>query len=220
MVRIRFRRMGLKKQPTYRIVVTDQRKARNGNYLEVIGHHNPRTRPSTDVIDEARALYWMSVGAQPSDSVKRLMQRTGTMARYERMTQGEALETLVAEAEAEAAKAEPISPRTEYPAPPAGQGKKSVAAAAVTAEAVAEPAAAAVAEAAAEAEAVEEPAEVEEAAAEAEAVEEPAEAEEPAAEAEAVEEVAEAEEPAAEAEAVEEPAEAEEADDDTKDKSD
>ncbi len=123
MVRIRFRRMGLKRQPSYRIVVIDQRKARGGGSLEVIGNHNPRTRPSTDVLDEERALYWLSVGAQPSESVKRLMERTGTWARFERLRSGEDLQTLVAEANAAAASAEPISPRTSYPSPTPGNGK-------------------------------------------------------------------------------------------------
>jgi len=74
MVRIRLRRQGLKRQPSYRVVVTDQRKARNGKYLENIGHYNPRTRPATETIEEDRALYWLSVGAQPSDAVRRLLE--------------------------------------------------------------------------------------------------------------------------------------------------
>lgn len=141
MVRIRLRRMGLKRQPIYRIVVTDKRKARDGGYLEVIGNYNPRTRPATEEIDEARALYWLSVGAQPSDAVKRLMDHTGTWARFERLRQGEDMEALVAEAEAAAAAAEPISPRTSYPAPASGEGKgprqqeRAAAAAKVTQEA-------------------------------------------------------------------------------------
>lgn len=127
MVRIRLRRMGLKRQPSYRIVVTDQRKARNGSYLEVIGHHNPRTRPETDIVDEARALYWLSVGAQPSDAVKSIMRRTGTLERYERLRKGEDMDTLVAEAEAASAEADPVDPRTNYPAPGPGKGKKAIA---------------------------------------------------------------------------------------------
>ena len=125
MVRIRLRRMGLKRQPTYRIVVTDQRKARDGGYLEVIGHHNPRTRPSTDVIEDDRALYWLSVGAQPSDAVKTIMQRTGTWGRFERLRKGEEMETLVQEAIAAKEAAPAIDPRTNYPAPVAGEGKKA-----------------------------------------------------------------------------------------------
>jgi small subunit ribosomal protein S16 len=210
MVRIRLRRVGLKKQPSYRIVVTDQRRPRDGGFIEIIGHHNPRTRPSTDVINEERALYWLGVGAQPSEAVQRLMRRTGTWDRFERLRKGEAVETLVAEAEAAIEAAEPISPRTQYPSPGPGQGKKAAAAAATTAEAVAEePVAEAVAdEPAAEVEAEEEP--VAEAVEEEPAAEAEAEAEEPTVEEEPVAE----EEPAAEAEA-EEPAaeETEEADD-------
>lgn len=124
MVRIRFRRVGLKKQPSYRIVIADQRSARNGGFIEIIGNHNPRTQPSTDIVDEARALYWLSVGAQPSEAVRRLLARTGTLARYERMKQGETAEALVAEAAAARAAAAPVSPRTRYPSPEPGMGKK------------------------------------------------------------------------------------------------
>ena len=138
MVRIRLRRMGLKGQPTYRIVVTDKRKARNGMYLEAIGHHNPRTRPTTDIIDEARALYWLNVGAQPSEAVVSILKRTGTMARFDRLRNGEDMEVLVAEAEEAFAQADPVSPQTEYPAPPAGEGRKAKLAAAQAEAAVAE----------------------------------------------------------------------------------
>lgn len=117
MLRIRFRRMGLKRQPTYRVVVTDQRKSRGGGYLEVIGFHNPRTRPHTDEINEERALYWLSVGAQPSEAARRLLDRTGTMARFDRMKNGESLETLAQEAAAVASAQEKVSAKTAYPAP-------------------------------------------------------------------------------------------------------
>jgi small subunit ribosomal protein S16 len=123
MVRIRFRRVGGKKQPSYRLVIADQHAARNGGIIESIGFHNPRTRPSTDIVDEARVLYWLSVGAQPSEAVVPMLTRTGTLARYARLKQGEAMETLVAEAEAARAAAEPISPRTRYPSPGDGEGK-------------------------------------------------------------------------------------------------
>lgn len=131
MIRIRLARRGLKKQPVYRIVVTDQRSKRDGDFIEVIGHHNPRTRPQTDIVDESRALYWLSVGAQPSDAAKSILNRTGTLARYERLKKGETMDTLVAEAEAN----KPVvSSRTEYPAPEAGKGRKALAAAAKAAE--------------------------------------------------------------------------------------
>ncbi|MFQ5460235.1 MAG: 30S ribosomal protein S16, partial [Anaerolineae bacterium] len=69
MVKIRLRRVGAKKQPSYRLVVTDSRKPRDGRFIEIIGHYNPRTEPPTVVVQEDRALYWLSVGAQPSSAV-------------------------------------------------------------------------------------------------------------------------------------------------------
>lgn len=122
MVRIRLTRIGLKKQPSYRIVVTDSRSPRDGRYIEIIGHYNPRTRPSTEVVQEDRALHWLSVGAQPSDAVAGIFRRNGTIARFERLRAGEPMDTLVAEATATAA---PLpSPRTRYPSPAAGEGTK------------------------------------------------------------------------------------------------
>ena len=121
MVRIRLRRQGLKRQPSYRVVVTDQRKARNGSYLENIGHYNPRTRPATEIIEEERALYWLSVGAQPSDAVRRLLEHTGTWERFQRLRAGESLEDLVKEAEAN--RGELPSPKTNYHAPGDGESK-------------------------------------------------------------------------------------------------
>lgn len=123
MVRIRFRRVGGKKQPSYRLVIADQHAARNGGIIESIGYHNPRTIPSTDIVDEARALYWLSVGAQPSEAVVPMLTRTGTLERYARLKKGETMEALVAEAEAAYAAAEPVSPRTRYPSPGDGEGK-------------------------------------------------------------------------------------------------
>lgn len=138
MVRIRLRRVGLKKQPSYRIVIADQRSPRDGRYIEIIGQFNPRTHPSTDVVDEARALHWLSVGAQPTDSVQRILVRTGTWARFERLRQGESLETLLAEAAAEAAKAEPVSPKTAFPSPGPGESRQKAREAAKLAAAQAE----------------------------------------------------------------------------------
>jgi len=100
MLRIRLRRVGGKKQPSYRIVVAESTSPRDGKFVEIVGFHNPRTEPETIQVKEERVLYWLSVGAQPSDAVARLLKRTGTMARFERMKGGESLETLVAEATA------------------------------------------------------------------------------------------------------------------------
>ena len=80
MVKIRLRRVGAKKQPSYRVVVTDSRAPRDGRFIETIGHYNPRTDPPTVVIKEDRALYWLSVGAQPSDAVARFLEKLGYRA--------------------------------------------------------------------------------------------------------------------------------------------
>jgi small subunit ribosomal protein S16 len=121
MVRIRLRRVGLKGQPSYRIVVADQRRARDGRFIEIIGFHNPRTEPPTDQVDEARALYWLSVGAQPSDAVKYILKRTGTQERFERLRKGESMEALVAEVEAAKSDDDVNNRKTSHPAPEAGQ---------------------------------------------------------------------------------------------------
>jgi small subunit ribosomal protein S16 len=119
MVKIRLARIGLKKQPVYRIVVIEERNARNGKYIEILGQYNPRTRPSTELLDEGRALYWMSVGAQPSEAVAGILKRAGTLDLFARLRAGEELEALAAEA---AAKPKPVvDARTRYPAPAAGQ---------------------------------------------------------------------------------------------------
>ncbi len=79
MVRIRLRRQGAKKQPTYRVVVADQRSPRDGRILENIGFYNPTTDPETFTIDAERATYWLSNGAQPSESVARLLKKQGLL---------------------------------------------------------------------------------------------------------------------------------------------
>lgn len=80
MVRIRLRRQGAKKAPSYRIVVADQHAPRDGGILENIGFFNPRTDPETVSIDVERARYWVGVGAQPSEAVERLLKATGVYA--------------------------------------------------------------------------------------------------------------------------------------------
>lgn len=97
MLRIRLSRTGAKKQPSYRIVVADVEAKRDGRIVERIGHYNPRVEPVEYRIDEDRALYWLSVGAQPSDPVRRLLTWQGTMDRLVRLRQGESKEALVAE---------------------------------------------------------------------------------------------------------------------------
>ena len=88
MVKIRLRRTGAKKQPHYRVVVADSRSPRDGKFIETIGHYNPRTEPPTMEIDAQRALYWLSVGAQPSAAVKRMLEKLGIMAQAAAIKEG------------------------------------------------------------------------------------------------------------------------------------
>jgi small subunit ribosomal protein S16 len=81
MVKIRLRRIGAKKQPTYRFVVADAHAPRDGRFIEILGHYNPRTEPRTVVVDEVKAREWLAKGAQPSDTVRRLFAEKGIMER-------------------------------------------------------------------------------------------------------------------------------------------
>ena len=84
MLRIRLRRVGKKKQPTYRLVVADSRAPRDGAFVEIIGHYNPRTEPATIEIDEEKARGWLSRGAQPSEAVAKLLARRGILEKTEK----------------------------------------------------------------------------------------------------------------------------------------
>src|SRR5512136_978499 len=98
MVRIRFRRIGLKGQPSYRIVAADKEAARDGRFLEILGFYNPRTNPSTLNIHEDRVYHWMKNGALPTESVGQVFKSCGVLDRFERFKKGEAVETLMQEA--------------------------------------------------------------------------------------------------------------------------
>jgi small subunit ribosomal protein S16 len=75
MLAIRMRRAGSKNRPFFRIVVTEARTAREGRFVEVVGHYNPRTKPETVVIDRDRLAHWLGAGATPSDTVRTLIDR-------------------------------------------------------------------------------------------------------------------------------------------------
>jgi small subunit ribosomal protein S16 len=79
MVTIRLRRTGKTKQPNYRVVIADSRSPRDGKFIEIIGHYNPIRQPKELVIKADRARYWMSVGAQPSDTVVRLLKQVNVL---------------------------------------------------------------------------------------------------------------------------------------------
>jgi small subunit ribosomal protein S16 len=75
MLSIRMRRAGSKKRPYYRLVVTEARSPREGSFLELLGHYNPRTKPAVVEIDRDRVAHWIKQGARPSDSVRTLLAR-------------------------------------------------------------------------------------------------------------------------------------------------
>ena len=81
-VKIRLMRVGKKKQPTYRVVVSDARSPRDGRFLEIIGQYAPRQEPSLVTIDNERALHWLNVGAQPTESAAKLLQISGVWDAY------------------------------------------------------------------------------------------------------------------------------------------
>ena len=81
-VKLRLTRMGAKGRPFYRIVATDSRRKRDGEYIELIGTYNPLTKPATIKIDEKLALKWLNNGAIPSDTVRNLFSDAGIMKKY------------------------------------------------------------------------------------------------------------------------------------------
>lgn len=118
MVRIRLRREGKKGHPSYRIVAAEKEAPRDGRFLEILGHYNPRTNPSTISIKEDRVYDWIQKGAQPSDSVWQVFRLSGTDDRIKRFKAGEDVATLLAEAAASKAAQQP-------PAAAAAQAKPS-----------------------------------------------------------------------------------------------
>jgi len=82
-VRVRLTRVGSKKNPMWRVVVADQRSPRDGRIIESIGHYNPQTQPSTIVIDRERLQHWIELGAQPTNTVRKLMRAPDTVAQAE-----------------------------------------------------------------------------------------------------------------------------------------
>jgi small subunit ribosomal protein S16 len=82
MVKIRLMRVGKKKQPSFRVVVADARMPRDGRIIESIGHYGPRQDPSVVSIDSDRAVYWLQKGAQPSGTVRKLLEISGAWAEF------------------------------------------------------------------------------------------------------------------------------------------
>jgi small subunit ribosomal protein S16 len=123
MLRIRLTRVGKKKQPHYRVVVADIEAPRDGRIVERIGYYSPLTESDLVDIDEERALYWLSVGAQPTDTVRSLLRKQGTLHRLSRLHAGEEMGALIAEYRQEIGEveAEPAAAPAAAQAPPAEQ---------------------------------------------------------------------------------------------------
>ena len=82
MVKIKLKRVGATKQPSYRIVIADSKSSRDGKFINVIGHYNPRATPEELVIDEVKALEWLKQGAQPSATAARLLNKAGILDKF------------------------------------------------------------------------------------------------------------------------------------------
>lgn len=111
-VKLRLRRMGKKRQPLYKIVAVDSRAPRDGKFIEAVGWYNPKSQPQTVRIDEERALYWLGVGAQPTDTVKSLLRQTGITLKRELVRRGLPEELIQSEME-KWRSSRKIMPRTE-----------------------------------------------------------------------------------------------------------
>lgn len=79
MIKLRLRRMGAKKRPSYRIVAADSRSPRDGRFIEIVGTYDPITDPATIKLNTERVKHWLSVGAQPTDTVRHIFQREGIL---------------------------------------------------------------------------------------------------------------------------------------------
>ncbi len=132
MVRIRLRRMGLKHKPAYRVVIADARSPRDGKFIETIGHYNPQSQPKILMIKQDRARYWLSVGAQPSDTVVRLLKNVGVLD-----GEGKIADAPAPVAEVEVVAAPTKKPRSKAAAPTTEAAAPVAEAAAPVAEAVA-----------------------------------------------------------------------------------
>lgn len=95
-VKIRLKRVGKKKQPYYRVVVADVRSPRDGRFIEEIGTYNPHTQPSTFKVDVERVKYWLDTGAQPTETVRKLLHYNNVLETGETSTEDTASATSVA----------------------------------------------------------------------------------------------------------------------------
>ena len=137
-VKIRLMRVGKKKQPSYRVVVADGRSPRDGRYIEIIGHYQPRHEPSGFDIEEDKVLAWLNKGAQPTEQVHKLLVGAGIWETYEssRSSQSTAAKVAARKAKGQAAaQAEAAKAKAAADAKAAAEAKAAEAAAAAEAKA-------------------------------------------------------------------------------------
>lgn len=101
MIKLRLRRMGAKRQPHYRIVAAEARSPRDGRFIEIVGIYNPKTEPATLRVDTERAKYWLDHGAQPTETVRSLLVRTGVIPGRGQGAQSVAADETAASSEAQ-----------------------------------------------------------------------------------------------------------------------
>ncbi|MFM8971247.1 MAG: 30S ribosomal protein S16 [Actinomycetota bacterium] len=128
-VKIRLMRVGKKKQPSYRIVVADGRSPRDGRFIEILGQYAPRQEPSVVNLDNERALHWLRNGAQPTETVAKLLHISGVFGEFERAAgKPAAAQPKAKTPKATTVKEAPPAPAAEAP-PAADSGEESAAAA-------------------------------------------------------------------------------------------
>ena len=115
-VKIRLMRVGKKKQPTYRIVVADERKPRDGRFIEILGQYAPREEPSIVNLDNARALHWLNNGAQPTETAAKLLEVAGVWDEYKAAAGKVASAKPAVKVKAKALKEAPPAPEAPAPA--------------------------------------------------------------------------------------------------------
>jgi small subunit ribosomal protein S16 len=129
-VKIRLMRVGKKKQPTYRVVIADERSPRDGRFIEIIGQYAPRQEPSAITLDNARALHWLQHGAVPTESASKILDIAGVYDEY-KQANGKAA---AAKPKAKTPKAKTVKakPEAEAAAPAAEEASAEEAAAEAT----------------------------------------------------------------------------------------
>ena len=112
-VKLRLMRVGKTKQPTYRVVAADARSPRDGRFIEIVGTYQPRHEPSTILIDDEKALRWLREGAQPTETVEKLLKINGTWEQFKPGTSDIPRHKPIVKAEAPAAAPAPEAPAAE-----------------------------------------------------------------------------------------------------------